>query len=179
MVEKKKPEIICFYNETKGGVDNFDHLVSLTSCKRKTSRWPLVLFYNMIDTAGIAAFIIWLCNFPQWEAKVHNRRRLFLMQLGQSLVKEHVQRRASDTRKLKKAPIQALVTLGYLDPHEKAKNVTDGHRMRCYMCPRSSDRKYARSCNDCGAKVCPAHSNEVFCKADFKSQCDTALKCVV
>jgi len=42
--EKKKPEIICFYNQTKGGVDMVDQMSSNYSAARKTNRWPLFSF---------------------------------------------------------------------------------------------------------------------------------------
>ena len=34
-----------------------DQLVVTNSVKNNTRRWPLVLFYNMTDVAGIAAMI--------------------------------------------------------------------------------------------------------------------------
>ena len=37
------------YNATKGGVDNLDKLVSAYSCKRRTLRWPLVIFFDILD----------------------------------------------------------------------------------------------------------------------------------
>ncbi|KAK3883287.1 hypothetical protein Pcinc_012324 [Petrolisthes cinctipes] len=43
--EKGKPEVIEFYNSTKGGVDAFDEICALYSCNRKTKRWPLCVFY--------------------------------------------------------------------------------------------------------------------------------------
>ncbi|KRZ01665.1 hypothetical protein T11_13180 [Trichinella zimbabwensis] len=48
-----KPDIILHYNNTKGGVDNLDKMTSTYSCQRMTARWPLVVFYNMIDGIGI------------------------------------------------------------------------------------------------------------------------------
>jgi hypothetical protein len=45
--KQKKPDIIKFYNETKGGVDGLDQIVQTYSCRRKTRRLPLVLFFNV------------------------------------------------------------------------------------------------------------------------------------
>jgi len=45
--EKQNPVIITHYNQTKSGVDNLDHLAGLFSVKRKTRRWPLVLFFRL------------------------------------------------------------------------------------------------------------------------------------
>jgi predicted transposase YbfD/YdcC len=47
--ENKKPEVILYYNSTKGGVDAIDKMVRSYSCKRMTRRWSLAIFYNMID----------------------------------------------------------------------------------------------------------------------------------
>ena len=38
---KKKPEIIDFYNSTKGGVDTFDQKAHFYTISRKPQRWPL------------------------------------------------------------------------------------------------------------------------------------------
>lgn len=40
----KKPDIIDFYNSTKGGVDTFDKMVHNYSTSRGTRRWPLRFF---------------------------------------------------------------------------------------------------------------------------------------
>jgi len=51
----KKPNIIMNYNETKGGVDSFDQMCQTMNAGRKTQRWPLCIFYNMINIASINA----------------------------------------------------------------------------------------------------------------------------
>ena len=45
--EKGKPEIIMYYNKTKGVVDTFDQDSPINSCSRMTRRWTLVIFYVM------------------------------------------------------------------------------------------------------------------------------------
>lgn len=61
---KNKPEIILFYNETKGGVDTMDKMLGQYTTKRKTNRWPLALFYNILDVAALSAYIIYAENNP-------------------------------------------------------------------------------------------------------------------
>ena len=56
--EAKKPEMILDYNKQKGGVDMFDENVEEFSCCRKTVRWPLLFFYNLLDTATNNAYIL-------------------------------------------------------------------------------------------------------------------------
>ena len=56
----KKSEIILYYNSTKGGIDILDRMVRTYTCKKMTKRWPVTLFYNMIDVSAVNAFIVWL-----------------------------------------------------------------------------------------------------------------------
>ena len=42
--EQKKPEVILFYNETKGSVDTVDMMARQYSRKRDTCRWLLAIF---------------------------------------------------------------------------------------------------------------------------------------
>lgn len=65
----KKPDIILHYNATKSGVDNMDHMVSLYSCKCKINRWPMVMFFNMVDVAALASFVLWISKEPDWKCK--------------------------------------------------------------------------------------------------------------
>nr|XP_023015977.1 uncharacterized protein LOC111505409 [Leptinotarsa decemlineata] len=47
-----KPEIIGFYNATKGGVDTLDMKCNNYCANRKTRRWPLAVFYHLLAVAG-------------------------------------------------------------------------------------------------------------------------------
>jgi len=42
--DNSKPEIIMYYNSTKGRVDTFDQMCSYQKCSRMTKRWPLLRF---------------------------------------------------------------------------------------------------------------------------------------
>ena len=44
-----KEDINVFYNKEKGGVDSHDQMCSLYTTARKTNRWPMRLFYGMIE----------------------------------------------------------------------------------------------------------------------------------
>ena len=70
---KKKPEIIIFYNSTKGAVDTVDKMTKNYTVKRKCKRWPLVIEFNNIDIAGIAAYTSWVTRFPGWMEKRKDR----------------------------------------------------------------------------------------------------------
>lgn len=158
--DDRKPEMILHYNEKKGGVDNMDHLVSIFTCRRKTNRWPMVLFYNMLDVAGVAAFVIWLSLNPDWaQENPRGRRRMFLQELGHTLTDEHLTARMQNPRILQPSVKLSLRILGKLDAGQ-----AQGHpqgapaRKRCKICPRNTDRKTADVCAECHRHVCTNHA---------------------
>jgi len=52
-----KPDIILFYNQTKGSVDAFDQKTEKYTCRRKTNRWPFTVFMYMLDSAAINSVV--------------------------------------------------------------------------------------------------------------------------
>ena len=65
--DTQKSEIILYYNSTKSVLDNLDHLTKIYTSRRKINLWPVALFGNVVDIGAVAAFIVWLGNFPQWQ----------------------------------------------------------------------------------------------------------------
>ena len=80
---EKKPHIILHYNKTKSGVDTMDQMTRCYSTKRMTRRWPMVVFYNMIDVSALNAYIVWLSLRKQDNQRM--KRRNFLISLGKQL----------------------------------------------------------------------------------------------
>jgi hypothetical protein len=56
---KKKPEIVMTYNVTKTGVDSLDQMVRLYSTKAGTRRWPVCVFYDLLDKAALNAHVLY------------------------------------------------------------------------------------------------------------------------
>ena len=56
--EKQKPETIDFYNSTKYGVDVVDQMTRKYTVKAGSRRWPMQVFYNVLDLAAINAWIL-------------------------------------------------------------------------------------------------------------------------
>ncbi|XP_043506207.1 uncharacterized protein LOC122526717, partial [Polistes fuscatus] len=56
---KKLPETVEFYNKTKFGVDITDQMAKKYSVKSGSRRWPLQVFYNILDLAGINSWILY------------------------------------------------------------------------------------------------------------------------
>lgn len=155
----QKPEIIIHYNNTKSGVDNMDHLASVLTCRRKINRWPMTLFFNIIDVASIAAFVVWICNNPAWHSEApRRRRRLFMVDLGHELVRPHILMRVQDQRKMRRPARAALKSLGFLQDIQRPLQPAGPSQGRCHICPRIIDRKGRKCCSDCHRFVCQDHS---------------------
>lgn len=67
---EQKPEIVLYYNETKGGVDTADEMCGNYSISRICPRWPLRYFFLILETSGINAYIIYNCNNRQLKPKM-------------------------------------------------------------------------------------------------------------
>lgn len=166
--EHQKPEIIMDYNATKGGVDNMDKLVTGYSCKRKTLRWPLVIFFNMLDISAYNAFVIWLALNPNWNRGKLQKRRLFLEQLGKALVRPQIQRRqhiprtpasAAIMRKIQEedagAPSVQPTEPSSAEPEVVARS---NKKKRCDVCGPKIDRKTQYTCIKCKKFICNTHT---------------------
>lgn len=57
-----KPEIVMYYNQNKGGVDTFDQMCSSMSCSRNTNRWPMTMFYGILNMAFVNSYVIYCHN---------------------------------------------------------------------------------------------------------------------
>ena len=56
---KKLPETVQFYNKTKCGVDILHQMARRCSPRAAACRWPVHVFYNILDLAAIKAWIIY------------------------------------------------------------------------------------------------------------------------
>ena len=82
---KKLPEPIEYYNATKSGVDNIDQMARLYSTKVACRRWPLQVFYNVLDLAAVNAVIVY-----REVTGLAISRRDFLLQLLKELTQQDV-----------------------------------------------------------------------------------------
>ncbi|XP_046685761.1 piggyBac transposable element-derived protein 4-like [Homalodisca vitripennis] len=135
--DSQKPEVIEFYNSTKGGVDTFYKMVHAYSVSRGTRRWPLRMCYGMLDQAGVNAMVLFKKTVPLENMK----RRQFLKELGLQLARPHMERRLeTNLSKELKATIKAILHIEDpqlpLNPPAKL-----AKQARCHLCPRCKDKK--------------------------------------
>jgi len=71
------------YDEEEGSVDVVDEMIDIYRTKVCTRRWPMVVFYTVIDIAALNTSVVWLHKYPNWKIKIlKERRRRFLKELG-------------------------------------------------------------------------------------------------
>lgn len=107
-----KPIVIHDYNKHKGGVDTFDKMIHGYTCKRKTNRWPMALFYNIVDVAALAAYRLFESCHPLWNMNKSEKRKIFLKQLAFDLAEPHLQSRTKIKQLTKHSRI-AMSLIGF------------------------------------------------------------------
>ena len=154
--DDSKPDIILHYNSTKSGVDNLDHLVRIYTCKRATRRWPLTLFMNM-DVAGMAAYVVWMEQMPQWSTGKSNKRFIFLFTPADMLILPQQQLRLENPRALQTGPKLDLRLLGFNINTHVQQVESSSVQGRCHMCPRNKDKKVRIRYVVCNRFFCGEH----------------------
>ncbi|XP_050461357.1 uncharacterized protein LOC126856669 [Cataglyphis hispanica] len=96
--QTKKPVIIEHYNATKDAIDVAEQTCAIYSVSKKIKRWPLTVFFVLLDVAGVNAQILFNGSQSKFLQKY---RRGFLKNLMLALLKPHLQERA----KIKTWPI--------------------------------------------------------------------------
>ncbi|XP_056144379.1 piggyBac transposable element-derived protein 4-like [Lampris incognitus] len=131
---KSKPESVTYYNNTKYGVDVLDQMVRMYSVKSGTRRWPVAVFYNILDLAGINAHILYKeCT----DANI--TRRNFLLLLAEELRAEFMK------GKLAQGPSQQLkITTPQKTPR----------RRQCQVRRGCNKNKTCEICSKCHKHVC-------------------------
>lgn len=67
--------------------------MSCYTCKRKTNRWPEVVFSNMLDISAYNAFILFTSANHVWNENCFAKRRYFLENLGLQLTTPYIEKR--------------------------------------------------------------------------------------
>lgn len=150
----KKPEIIMYYNANKGATDAFDQKCHTFSVARRTQRWPLKFFYNMLNQASINCCVL----FNLIAENVRLNRSYFIKDLACALIEPQLQRRLQrpflhlTTKKLicKMLKIDEPAVSGY-------KVIRVESRAKCGLCDNETSSRTRIKCNNCLRRICDDH----------------------
>lgn len=142
---KKKPETVLFYNSTKYGVDVVDSMSRKYTVKAPSRRWPVHTFYNVLDLAGINAWVLYkMINGSKMK------RRDFLLQLGEELGTLSMNNR--------KTTIPENIPEHIPEKQEK--------RTRCQVKSKCTNNKSSVKCHQCKKTVCNKCTNKEYYLCD-------------
>lgn len=145
--------MILYYNHTKGGVDTNDQMCAKYNVGRRTKRWPMVIFYHLLNVAGINALVIYKANVEQGISS-----REFLKHLAVDLTRAHQQTRAKIPQLPRAIQKRLKRSADVQPPSSTSRDSPSTSYKRCHICPRSKDKKIRMTCAKCNQHVCHDHS---------------------
>jgi hypothetical protein len=126
----------------KVGFDVQDKLVRECTFTRSTWRWNLKLLLSLIDGACVNAYVLWMLKYPNWQEKKNHQRHLYLLSLGEEMVRSHIRERVDSgnidiLRAMRARDVRCKQSAS---PTIAKKGV--GRRLkRCSICPTAKDRR--------------------------------------
>lgn len=137
-----KPLSIVAYNEHKAGVDMLNWCCKEYTTKKKSRRWTMRVFEQMLDIAGYNAWVVFRDKYPDTFPSIkHGGRRLFLGALAKELSACGMADRAMNNEGLHQPQIHSLSTFGFNVIHQSVAQDVDMPRAVCHVCPASRKRK--------------------------------------
>lgn len=131
--QKKLPETVKFYNETKFGVDVVDQMARQYSTKSSSRRWPLQVFFNVLDLAAINAWVLY-----KEVTKQKISRQDFIFKLAEELREDYIKNEKLTTRP---------------ETQEASSSETNNKRRQCQVA-RCKKNKTREICVLCKKAVC-------------------------
>ncbi|XP_029007165.1 piggyBac transposable element-derived protein 3-like [Betta splendens] len=97
---KRKPNTVALYSSTRCGADAMEQMLRNYSVRAATRRWPVAVFYYMIDMAALNAHALYEACTGRKE-----RRADFLAELATELANPHVgEKKARKEQRLRQQP---------------------------------------------------------------------------
>ena len=181
----EKPELVLYYNATKGGVDVMDSIIESYVYKPALTRWPTAVFLFMMGTAQVNASTIPLINRGEEASQVRKgARRAIMYAMGEQLLRPRILERQAHPVGLNAATLAALGCVkrtsgegsggGTSGDGASGGGSSTAARGRCVIClhkvsgtgqgsHRSLKEKMAKkpSCSLCHKYVCEKHSVDI------------------
>uniref|UniRef100_A0A1B6M557 PiggyBac transposable element-derived protein domain-containing protein n=1 Tax=Graphocephala atropunctata TaxID=36148 RepID=A0A1B6M557_9HEMI len=150
--DQTKPRIVTFYNSTKGGVDLVDSIKGEYTVARVSFRWPLRIFFSLLDIGAINAQIVLNGNTGEQLT-----RRILLKTLALDLFKTHMALRATSHGVQNDLRLKIRHHLGMDAETPRPQPVRNNERVKCGFCPKKNRYTTVR-CATCVAPICGKHT---------------------
>ena len=170
-----KPEIMLYYNATKGGVDVVDAMVESYIGRGPLQRWPTAVLFFVMGVAQVNSSTILLLNRGHDAADVRKGvRREMMFTLGRGLITPRLQQRVANPTGLNSDVTAALAcaTGGQISTVNRQQPAGSQVRGRCVTCLselkgrgswRDQKNKMSKqpACHLCNTYVCRKHSKTI------------------
>lgn len=150
-------------DDTQSSVDmaiNLENIRRTFTTHRVTQRWPMKVFFRILDQAAFNASIFY--NFNLQNEKLNLRE--FLKVLAYALIEPYLRFRLEQPmikRSLKTSIRQVLGVETDLFEVRKLADDPVPVTKRCLVCPRKIDRKTKITCSMCSRPICNDHKHHV------------------
>lgn len=169
--ENNKPAIVCYYNSTKSGVDVLDMKCANYAANRRTRRWPVAVFYTILNIASVNSFILFMC----FKENPIITRLKFVNELAMALITPYLENRIKTPNLRRVIRDEILKIISKNSEMDNEPNATipsdrlDGNRKTCHICPAKKERKTAYKCIKCSKPICMECSRKVClqCAKDY------------
>lgn len=157
-VDKTVPRVVDFYNSTKAGVECLDLRAYSMATIRQTKRWPMLIFFGILDIASVAANVIFKNKIPRTQTF---NRRLFQLYIAMFFVLPQIERRRLSNN-LSRQLLSMDLLSGTTGPRVKqvisAVSASGSKRKICAKCPTKADKKTPVACCKCHLPICKDHT---------------------
>jgi len=160
-----KPEMFEFYESTIGAVDKLDKMCTEVSCSRKTVRWPLCVFYRLINLALVNAYVIY-CHNTRERSEKPISRRAFNKEVSEEIMKPWLLHRLSlpEMKKPLKNTIALLLGVELIEVEdERPLALNRALKSNCFFCYPDKKKPTKNSCICCHRRVCSDHKGGLVC----------------
>ena len=170
---KLKPDVLKFYDHTKGGVDLVDLISSDSSTQMKYAKWTINTLAFVLDTIRTNAYTIMHENCPDKKISTFE----FSWLLGKSLIVSHVHRRFQNRHGLPTDLVQKMMNvLGIKNipgniQHRQDAEAVEGQCGVCVHVAKTSgnykkaihrlNHRLKVKCMKCKTFLCKNHQNNV------------------
>lgn len=106
------PIVVHDYNQNTAEDSSLETTLSTFSCARPSNSWPMLLFYNIINIAGLAAFRLVKPISPVFSKKIDlKKRKSFLKKVAFELAEPHLANRCQ--KPLPRSVRNAMMSIGF------------------------------------------------------------------
>ena len=121
VVEGTKTEAHMFYNAGKGGTDAFDQRCAVTSCSRRSQRWPMTMFFQLINIAMNNAYILFSAH-PMYNHRQYSEKAVYLKDVAYNMCRPFALMRHRQLR-ARHEYIKVMLRMAFRIPEEPAYQV--------------------------------------------------------